>query len=223
MIGWMGALFIVGCSATVTAQLVGLVALSSQGVLTQEKLVRYAGVLYGLDPLDLSPGKNPPTHSAAAGASPEDALADRVQKSPQITARQEVIRKGTDDIRSVVLGLRLKRERQAVARKNFESYLQQLEVENTVTALREIQVTLESLPANQAKDIISFMLTDSQADAEDDAMADVVTLIKAMPAEKLRKIYSEFNTNDERELLHRILVEIGNLDERNTQLTGTQP
>ena len=223
LIGWMGTLFFVGCAATVTAQFVGVAALATQGMLTHEKLVRYAGVLYGVDPLDMTKGKEAPENDSKSHRTPEELLADRVQKTQQIKDRQSVIRKGIDDIRGVVLGLKVKRERHADARKNFESYLAKLEAENSLTALREIQVTLEALPAKQAKDIIFHMLDEAPVDSDDDALADIVALVKSMSAEKLRKIFGEFKTDDEREMLHRILVEIGNLDERGTQLTRTQP
>jgi hypothetical protein len=223
LFGWMGTLFFVGCAATVTAQFVGVVILSSKGMLTRDKVVRYAGVLYGVDPLDMSGGEASPEDAPPSNLSPEEALADRVKNSPQIKDRQSVIRKGTDDIRGLVMGLKFKRERQAELFARFKSNLETLEVENNASSLREIQITLEALPAKQAKDIIAFMLEDAPIDPDDDAMADVVTLVKAMPPEKLKKIFGEFKSDNERELLHRILVEIGNLDERDTQLTGTQP
>lgn len=219
----LGALLFVTCTATITAQLIGVGVLCSRGILVPEKMVRFAGVLYGLDPFDLSPGKSGPGQMAGKELSREEAIADRVQKAPQIADRQTAIRKGTDDIRAVVLGLKFKRERQNEIHQGFESYLEQQERDNTASALREIQITLESLPPKLAKDIVYKMLSDAKNEPNDDVLNDVVTITKAMPAEKLRKIFAEFKTTEERDLLHQIFVKIGNLDDRKPQLTGNQP
>lgn len=217
-------LFVAMCMATVSVQVIGLGVMSSRGMLTSDKVVRYAGILYGLEPIDLAPGKKPEQQKRPEQMHRDELLADRVSKLPEISDRQLAVQKGSDDIRGVVLGLKLKRDRQESARKVFDTYLQQLENDITVGALREIQAMIESLPPKQAKEIVRSMLTDPVADpVEDDVMADVVNIIQSMPAEKTRKIFDEFKSEDERVLLHRILVEIGKLGEPSSQLSGNQP
>jgi hypothetical protein len=217
-------LFIATCVATVTVQFVGVGWMASRGMLTRNKISGYTGVLYGLQPLDMAPGNEKGTENS----SPDDSqramdLANRVRKMPEIADRQMALQKGGDDIRGVVMGLQIKRDRKESSRKVFESYLQQLENDVTAASLREIQLTLESLPPKQAKEIIRTALTDPDTDPSDDVMADIVSVIKSMPAAKSRKIFDELKTDEERELLHRILVEIGKLDEPAAQLSGKPP
>jgi hypothetical protein len=223
MLSLLSVCFALACTATVTAQFVGAGILWSHGMLQEQKLVRYTGVLYGLDPLDVSPDGDTADGAAHELSDPQQLLAARVQKNPAILDRQMAIRKGADDIRAAVLGLKVKVERTETSGKVFEAYLQQLEAENTASALREVRITLESLPPKLTKDIIFRMLSETPRGAGDDAMTDVVAVIKAMPAEKIRKVIGEFKSESEREMLHNLLVELGNLHDRGDKLTGIAP
>ncbi len=222
LLGLLATVFVLGCAATVTAQVAGLGLAWSRGTLTHDKIVRYAGVLYGLDPLDLAPPKqnNP---QPAEPETREEILADRVKKTPQLAERAATITQSADDIKGVTLTLKRNREKYVTARDGFESLLDQLETETASTALRELQITVEVATPKQAKDILRSMLTAAPIDPADNVMKDVVGLIKTLPDNKLRKILAEFKTEDERKLLHRIMVEIGELDERSTKLSGTRP
>ena len=82
------------------------------------------------------------------------------------------------------------------------------------TSLMEVQRTLEAIQPRQAKDLILRMLEDEGLDSNDDVVADVVTIVKAMPRDKLKRIFGEFKTGEEREKLHRIMVEIGEFHDR---------
>jgi hypothetical protein len=212
--------FVVGCVATVTAQLAGVGVAWSHGTLTQDKIQRYAGVIYGLDPLDLaSPKLDTPRQPEPETR--EEILADRVMRTPQLRERAAMIAQSADDIRGVTLTLKRNREKYVAARDGFESLLDQLETETETSALRELQITLEVVAPKQAKEILRSMLSTPPIDPADNVMRDVVGIIKRLPDNKLRKILAEFKTEDERKLLHRILFEIGELDERATQLSGT--
>ncbi|MGE0757550.1 MAG: hypothetical protein AB7O38_11035 [Pirellulaceae bacterium] len=212
--------FVLLCTATVTAQLVGVGLLWSRGMLTPEKVVRYAGVVYGLEPLQLAP-RSPEADRASQTLGRSDILAIRVKDSKTIQDRQLAIQKGTDDIRAVVMGLKFKRERQDSARKSFEAYLQQLEAENKTAALREIYATLELLPPKLAKDILINMLKESPDDPQ--VMDDVVAVLRMMRGDKLTKTIAEFRLEEEQTLLHEILVEIGEMREARPRLSGGSP
>ena len=108
--------------------------------------------------------------------------------------------------------LRSDRERHEFVKTSFEDKLTQLENDATTTALQEIQRTLEILQPKQAKDLLLRFLEDEGLDAEDDVMADVVAIVRTMPQEKLKKLLGEFKTEKERETLHRILLEIGEIE-----------
>ena len=75
------------------------------------------------------------------------------------------------------------------------------------------QRTLENLQPKQAKDTLLRILEDEGKDPEDDVLADVVAIVRSMPQEKLKKILGEFKTEAERTTLHRIMLEIGEIED----------
>jgi hypothetical protein len=210
------------CVGTVSVQVAGLGVAWSRGSLSPEKIKRYTGVLYGLDPLDVAPEK-PDRPKDPVPETREEILADRVMRTPQLAERAAVIAKSADEIRTVTLTLKRNRERFVTARDEFESKLDELAGETEKSALRELQITLEVATPKQAKEILRSMLSKPPADPADNVMNDVVGIIKSLPDNKLRKILAEFKTEEEEKLLHRILLEIGELGERSTQLSRNQP
>ena len=67
------------------------------------------------------------------------------------------------------------------------------------------------LQPKQSKDMMMAMLQD-QPVGGDDVLGDVLTIIRGLPQDKVKKIFGEFKTETEREELHRILVALGELD-----------
>ena len=55
------------------------------------------------------------------------------------------------------------------------------------------------------------MLRDGYATPDDHVLDDVLHMIRGMPQDKLKKIFSEFKTEDERTVLNSILLAIGEL------------
>lgn len=222
LLHWMTTAAVLGCVATVAVEAAGVGLLWSRGMLASDRLVKYAGILYGLDPLDLDTSKTEKPEETAP-ESREQNLANRVRKTPQLVEREAAASQSTDDIRGVTLNLKRNREKFVAARESFESLLDQLESEIAANALREVQVTLEAVSPKQAKEILRAMLTSGPADGTDSVMSDVVRMVKSIPDNRLTKILAEFKTEEERVLLHRILVEIGELDPRTAQRTRTEP
>ena len=184
--------------------------------------MRYTGVVYGLDPLDLMPSKAAKPQQPGP-QSREEILEDRVMKTPQLAERAATIADSAEDIRGITMTLKRNREKFVNKRNDFESELERLETETIRTAQRDLQVTLEVAAPKQAKEILRSMLASDPADPADDVMKDVVGIVKLLPVNKLKKILAEFKTDEERKVLHKILVEIGELDERGTQLTRSEP
>lgn len=56
------------------------------------------------------------------------------------------------------------------------------------------------------------MLQDGNVTPEDDVVEDVLAMIRGMPQDKLKKIFTEFKTEEERMVLNDILLAIGELD-----------
>jgi hypothetical protein len=222
LFGLMGMAFVLGCTATVGTQLVALGVAWSRDAFSSNKMVRYAGVIYGLDPLDLEPSK-PKNEQRVEPGTREEFLEDRVQNTPRLTERAATTSQSTEELRGLTLTLKRNREKYAEARLQFEKMLKQLETETATRALQEVQTTIEVIQPKQAKNILSSMLSTPADDPADDVMKDVVKVIRSLPNDKLRKILAEFKTDEELQLLHRILVEIGDLDDRNTQLSRSTP
>ena len=209
--GLLASALAIACAATVAAQATGLVWGWSKGALNPEKVVRYAGVLYGLDPLDMEPPKSR-SKEPVEPRTREEIIADRVRHTPVLVERSHTVEQTTDDLRSVTLMLRRSREKYVTARDGFEALLNQLETETEGRSLRELQITLEIIAPKQSKDILREMLNAPSSDPADNVLGDVVTVLKTLPDDKLRKVLAEFKTDEERQLLHAILIEIGELD-----------
>ena len=56
------------------------------------------------------------------------------------------------------------------------------------------------------------MLNDGDVTPEDDVLGDVLAIIRGMPQDKLKKIFREFKLEEERQVLNRILLAIGEID-----------
>jgi len=202
------------CAATTAAQSVGAAVLWKRGALTQGKITRYAAILYGLQGHELEPQKKDRKSGEHAGGQTRGAasVAQRVQGHPLVSARLAAVSSEMGSIHDWTNNLRSDRERHEFVKTSFEDKLTQLENDATTTALQEIQRTLEILQPKQAKDLLLRFLEDEGLDAEDDVMADVVAIVRTMPQEKLKKLLGEFKTEKERETLHRILLEIGEIE-----------
>lgn len=209
----LSAMLAYGAVATVAAQaaLVGL--LWSDGALTPQKIRKYAAILYGFD-LATTPLEN----SVAASAQPpersrtrEEMLAERVQANTALATRQQAIGIGTTDIHGLVQQVSTKRERYQIVKQGFGDLLKQLENDVRTTAIQRVQATLEVVQPQQSKDLMMAMLQD-QSVPGDDVLADVLTIIRGLPQDKVKKIFGEFKTEAERAELHRILVALGALD-----------
>jgi len=204
------------CAATIVAQAVGVGILLSQGALTRDKIARYAAVIYGFDPRDLPTQANAPQADQADSAptSRDTIVTRRAEKNTLLADRLKALKSDNADIDSRLRKLKDDHTEYDLDEKSFEARLDQLEREADTSALQEVQLTLESLQPKQAKEVILAMLKDEHADATDDVLSDVVTIVKSMSQDKLKKIFAEFKSDSERQTLHRILVEIGEVATR---------
>jgi len=211
----LAALLIYGCVATTVAEGIGLSALWSQGGLSATKIRKYAAVMYGFDVTALDFGdKQRPDHAAETTMSREEMLQARVDADAKLVARKQAIKKGADDIRGRAQRLSTKRERYEIVKQGFSELLGQLEQDARTAAIQEVRRTLEAVRPKQAKDLLMDMLQDNQVASSDDVLGDVLAIIRGMPQDKLKKVFGEFKTDTERNELHRVLVAIGELDQR---------
>jgi hypothetical protein len=201
------------CLATVTVQVGGGVMMWSEDKLSQNKVIRYAAIIYGLDisdlPTEIEP--DPGTHASDDDLTHDQLLAKRVNANPILIDRKVAMKQESDTIRSLEKELKSDRDRRALVRNNFRAYLDNLERQAVIASLGDVQRTLEALSPRQAKDILLRTLEDEGLDEGDDVVSDVVTIVKAMPEGKRKKIWAELKTDEEQEMLHRMVMEIGEL------------
>ncbi|MEX0819277.1 MAG: hypothetical protein WD070_06780 [Pirellulaceae bacterium] len=211
LVGAAGAVLVYTCVATTVAEVIVVAALWRSGAFETAKVQKYAAIVYGFDlaELDLD-GKKP---QAEQPTLTRDELLDaRVKSHPTLAARHAAIRKGADDIHSLVQTLATKRERYEIVKDGFANLLAQLEKDVDETALSEVRRTLEVLKPRQTKDLMIDMLRDGDVTAEDDVLGDVLAMIRGMPQDKLKRILGEFKSEEERIVLNRILLALGELD-----------
>ena len=207
-----GAAFVYVCVATMVAEAIIIAASWQSGALQTTKLQKYAAIVYGFDLAELDiDGERREAAEANDSLTRDQLLASRVQSNATLATRQEAIRKGADDIHLLVQSLSTKRERYEIVKDGFDDLLAQLEVDVNQTALTEVRRTLEVLQPKQTKDLMIDMLEDGDVTPEDDVLGDVLAIIRGMPQDKLKKIFSEFKSEQERTVLNRILLAIGEL------------
>ncbi len=214
LLGAAGAAIAYVCVATTVAEVIIVAGLWQSGAFETTKMRKYAAVVYGYDLAKLNlDGKKPKSADPATETLTRDELLDsRVKSNATLATRQEAIRKGANDNRLLVQSLSTKRERYEIVKDGFEDLLVQLERDVNNSALTEVRRTLEVLQPKQTKDLMIDMLQDGDATAEDNVLSDVLAIIRGMPQDKLKKIFSEFKSEEERVVLNRILLAIGDLD-----------
>jgi hypothetical protein len=215
LLGAAGAALVYACVATAIAETIIVASLWQSGAFETSKVQKYAAVIYGFDLAKLNLGGKKPKIATAEPTSTltRDQLLDsRVKSNTTLATRQEAIRKGADDIRALVQTLYTKRDRYEIVKRGFDNLLTTLEKDVDDSALTEVRRTLEVLQPKQTKDLMIDMLRDGDATPEDDVLGDVLAMIRGMPQDKLKKIFSEFKTEEERMVLNRILLAIGELE-----------
>ncbi len=212
LLGAAGIGFVYICVATAIAEAIIVGSLWASGSFETTKVQRYAAILYGFELADLNiNGKKLAGKETDGSVSRDELLESRVADNETLATRQEAIRRGADDIRILVQTLSTKRERYEIVKGGFEDLLSQLERDVNGSALTEVRRTLEVLQPKQTKDLVIDMLRDGDSHPEDDVLEDVLAIIRGMPQDKLKKIFGEFKTEEERVVLNRILLGIGEL------------
>lgn len=205
-----GTAFTYACVATAIAETLIIGSLWSRGAFETTKVKKYAAVVYGFDLADLNiDGKKSAGQVQDSSTSRDELLAERVRNNETLATRQEAIRRGADDIRILVQTLSTKRERYEIVKGGFEELLVQLEQDVNNNAITEVRRTLEVLQPKQSKDLMIDMLRDGDTNSQDNVLDDVLAMIRGMPQDKLKKIFSEFKSEEERVVLNQILLAIG--------------
>jgi hypothetical protein len=191
------------CVATLLAQGIGVGVLWWRGTLNEDNAYRLLAVLQGVDLdaiRDELEKKRPPADDQQV--SYEAVVKARLAKSLTLNLREQAISADMGDLLLLQSEVRTERERLDGVLAAFEQRLQRMEQEATDNALQEVQRTLEAIQPAQAKQQILMILDE---DGSEQGMNDVVSMIRAMPLDKRKKILGEFKTKPEEEKLHEIL------------------
>jgi hypothetical protein len=218
---WLGALLVAFCIGTVISLVVVGGMLWWKGVLNDERMY---GMLVALQGIKAPP---PPQLTAldthAEQPSYDQILSARLRASLDLDLRENAIDKSLGDLRTIEKSLQSESLRLDNWKRSFDERLAVLQNAASTESIRELQQTLEAIPAKQSKDQLIKMLSDPKT-ATNDPMEDVVRILKAMPLDKRKKILQEFKTPEEVEKLHEIMrvIRLGGSDTDLLQETRKQ-
>lgn len=197
------------CVGTVLAQAVGGAFVYSRVGFDRDKLFRLLAVVQNVD-LESLRAKHEaaklPEHSEQV--SPEDVVRARLAKDLHLDLRETALDKALGELRTLEGKLKTDRERYDELKAGFDERLKEIERGASDLSLQEVQRTLEVIQPKQAKEQILRMLEEDEEEAARKAMTDVVTILKAMPLERRKKIIAEFKSAEDAEKLGEILKEI---------------
>ena len=205
-LGWLGSLLVAFSVGTVISLAIILAMLWWKGALADERLLGMLAALQGIKPA-------PPAQAAVAlDSEAEQPSLDQIRQvrlgaSLDLDLRESAIDKSLGDLRTLETQIRAESKRLDQWKTSFDQRVTELQTAATNAALLELQRTLEAIAPKQAKDQIMTMLKDPTT-AADKPMDDIVTIMKAMPLDKRRKILAAFTTEDEIKTLAKILREI---------------
>lgn len=195
-------------AATFFAQAIGFAYLWGSGRLNREKAFEILAIVHGVDLPAIEAKydpKNSPLESEQVAF--ESVMEKRLEKSLDLDLRATSFDKALIELRALETDLRAQRERFDSRRREFEVRIDQLQKEALDEGMANVQLKLEAIQPAQAKELLMKMI-DEPADESDDAFDAAVTLLKNMSVEKSRKIIAEFETPEEVQRLHEILLRI---------------
>jgi len=203
---WLGNLLVALSIGTLASVVIVLAMLWWKGALADDRVLGMLAALQGIEPTPPAPdlGKLDPD---AEQPSIEQLLHARLRTSLDLDLRESAVDKALGDLRALESQIQSETRRLDGWKKDFDARLATLETAATDSALLQLQQTLQTLAPKQSKDHIMKMLEDPPT-ATDDPMQDVVTILKAMPLDKQKKIFGEFKTEPETKKMAEILRNI---------------
>lgn len=121
--------------------------------------------------------------------------------------KEMAMEKGLNDMRQLHAALSGERQQYKELKDSFDLQLQQLRQGAADRALQDVQHQLESVHPKMAKDQLLRILDDPTIEPET-SLQVVVTILKAMPLDKRKRILAVFKDADDLERLHEILTQI---------------
>lgn len=204
----LGMLLVYFCIGTVLAQAVLLAMLWWKGAFADQRVLAMYAALYGIAPESDAASRGPAADSNAEQLSLVEIAQRRMLSSLDLDLRETAIDKGLADLRNIRTEIATEDDRLNLWKQTFDDRLKKMESTALDTSLLEVQKTLEAIHPKQAKEQILRMLDDAPDGHNEQALQDIVKILKAMPLDKRRKILGEFKSEDESTTLAEILKEI---------------
>jgi flagellar motility protein MotE (MotC chaperone) len=195
------SVFVAFCVATVLTQIILFGYFLTRGVVNGETMTKVVALLNGIDIsgnrlqqiLRQSEDREQPDF--------DDILEARKMESYDMDLRLRSEKEFSDDLSVKLAELTDERERLDERLDSFQRELEEIREGAQKQGLQDVQRTLQSLDAAQAKEQLLIMYEDERID-------DVVTIVQAMSTDKRKDILAEFVSKDEAgklaEILHRI-------------------
>lgn len=190
--------------ATLITQLVLMGVFATAGYLTKDKFYGALAVFYGIPPVATESDERF-RGDGSANSTLHEAIQVRSISSLDLDLREQAIERGLSELLGLQQGVQERIARHEKMKTSFEAELSSLKQEAQDESLNKLQEILELMKPKQAKEQILKML-------DDDAMGDVVTIMKKMAPDKQKKVMAEFDKGDNKvedtEKLSEILREI---------------
>jgi hypothetical protein len=191
------------CVASILAQLAILTVAAARGNLNDKTMTRVLAALNGVD----IQGERLRNILVSAKEAPvptyEDVLNAKVKSSLELDSRQEALDRLQRQVSDRERMLRDEISRFELRRKDFQQELDRIKKGVQSENLNEIRKILENLAPEQAKAQLLLMLKNNQK-------GDVVSIIKALPPDKQKKLLAEFTSEQDQQQLSEIISELKN-------------
>ena len=202
MIGKLLNAFAAFCTATVITQMILMAYFLFQGNLSTDTSTKVIALLNGID---ISGNRLQQILSGNEDREQPDfdeILDARKLKSYDMDMRLRSQKMYREDLSNMLAELIQERTRFDERLASFQRELDEIRQGAQREGLQDVQRTIQSLDADQAKQQLLIMYEDERID-------DVVTIVQAMPTDKRKDILAEFTTKDEADKLAEILRRIG--------------
>ena len=225
------AAFVYASVATILTQVLALGYLWMSGGLDEGKLFQVLAVVQDVDLAALQAQHDKTTSGDdAEQVAFEQIIQARALKNLDLDLREQSLEKGLVELRTLETELKSKGARNKALEESFKVRLAELQRENQEESMGRALDTLMQMKPKQAKDQLLIILDEDTGSEDAGGMQDVVTLVKAMPSDKLKKIVAEFRNEEETEKLAEILrqIRLGEPDSKVindalSQIEGSKP
>ncbi|MFG0260828.1 MAG: hypothetical protein ACF788_00315 [Novipirellula sp. JB048] len=190
------------CIGTLLTQTILLGYFLSQGSLNGDTLTKVIALMNGIDISGKRLQQIMAEHDEREQPDFEEILQARKMESLEMDMRLRSQNQYRDELSKMELDLRERIRRFDERREAFNVKLERMEQGAKDKGLKEVQKTLQSLDAAQAKEQLLRIY-------DDDRLDDVVNIVQAMPIDKRKDILAEFVQPDEADKLAEILRRIG--------------